>query len=183
MLVSNVSALYVDPGGPYPDLVADWWDELRDAKRYPGPCPVVAHPPCGPWGRMRSLCTDQDPDCGPSAVQQVRQWGGVLEHPAGSLLWERFRLGSDAVGRTYAVDQVAWGHACLKRTWLYVVGVRDDVVRAGIRRGGEPTHQLRARHNGSASTEPYKMASKEIRRRTPPAFARWLVSLAGQVRR
>lgn len=42
----------------------------------------VRCPECG--------CSDleSDADCAPRAVEQVRKWGGVLEHPAGSLLWE-----------------------------------------------------------------------------------------------
>jgi hypothetical protein len=28
----NVAALYVEPRGPYPGLVADWYDEARDAR-------------------------------------------------------------------------------------------------------------------------------------------------------
>ena len=77
---ADVSALYIDPRGPYPALVADCWDEARDAKHYDGPNPVVAHPPCGPWGRLRFLCKYQDASCGPRAVEQVRAFGGVLEH-------------------------------------------------------------------------------------------------------
>ena len=41
-LRTDVSVLYVDPRGPYPKLVADWWDAERDARNYAGPNPVVA---------------------------------------------------------------------------------------------------------------------------------------------
>ena len=42
-----IAALFVHKGGAYfglPDV--DPWDEARDARLYPGPHPVVAHPPC-----------------------------------------------------------------------------------------------------------------------------------------
>ena len=42
-----IAALYVQRGGVYFDLAGvDPWDEQRDARRYAGPWPVVAHPPC-----------------------------------------------------------------------------------------------------------------------------------------
>jgi len=69
---ADVSALYVDPRGPYPRLLADCWDEVRDAKLYAGPNPVVAHPPCGPWGKLRGLYSGHDKDCGIRAVAQVQ---------------------------------------------------------------------------------------------------------------
>jgi hypothetical protein len=47
-----IAALYVATGGCYfglPDV--DPWDVERDARLYPGPHPVIAHPPCGKtWG-------------------------------------------------------------------------------------------------------------------------------------
>jgi hypothetical protein len=47
-----IAALYVQRGGVYcglPDV--EPWDEERDARKYVGPWPVVAHPPCQRWGR------------------------------------------------------------------------------------------------------------------------------------
>lgn len=51
----EVAALYVVKGGCYFGLPGvDPWDEERDARRYAGPYPVVAHPPCERWGRYWS---------------------------------------------------------------------------------------------------------------------------------
>lgn len=48
-----VAALYVETDGAYAGLPhIDPWDIGRDAKRYAGPHPVVAHPPCQRWGRF-----------------------------------------------------------------------------------------------------------------------------------
>ena len=49
-----IAALYVQRGGVYFDLAGvDPWDEQRDARRYAGPWPVVAHPPCARWSSQR----------------------------------------------------------------------------------------------------------------------------------
>jgi hypothetical protein len=141
----GVAALYIDPRGPYPALLgADaCWDEARDARLYEGPWPVVAHPPCRNWGSLRHLATADDSDCGPRAVEQVRRWGGVLEHPARSTLWAHCGLPKpgelpDAYeGRTIEVCQVDWGHVARKRTWLYLVGVESLGQLPPAR---EPTH-------------------------------------------
>lgn len=181
----NVAALYVSTRGPYTRLVREWWDEKRDAKRYAGPLPVVAHPPCGPWSKLRALCTKQDATCGPRAVDQVRMFGGVLEHPEGSKLFASCMLPTpgglpDAWGgRTYFVRQVSWGHACVKPTWLYVVGVPESVVRAGMRTGGEPTHRVTSGPRGPQ----LPTAHKTLASATPRDFAVWLCSLANEVRR
>jgi hypothetical protein len=79
----SVQALYIDPRGPYPALLGaeNCWGVERDAKSYTGGGPVVAHPPCGPWGRLKFLCKHQDPSCGPRAVEQVRLGGGRIGAP------------------------------------------------------------------------------------------------------
>jgi hypothetical protein len=188
----TVAALYIDPRGPYPLIEGvEVWDETRNALAYDGPWPVVAHPPCGPWGHLRHLCTRQDPRCALAAVYDVRRYGGVLEHPADSRLWEHEGLPLPGAppdeygGRTIVVCQVEWGHVARKRTWLYLVGVPDDALRPPPFPGREPTHWISGRR-GQAHTTPVpagiRVASAEQRRRTPPAFAEYLVALARSVR-
>lgn len=187
-LRTDVSALYVDPRGPYPKLVADWWDEARDARLYAGPNPVVAHPPCGPWGRLKHL-SKQPRELALIGVAQVREWGGVLEHPAGSGLWDFAglpkpgQLPDAAGGITIGVNQVEWGHACQKPTWLYVVGTRTTSSGPPFP-GREPTHGIWYGDFERAGRAGPRLlgASKEIRRRTPVAFAEWLIELAAQAR-
>lgn len=121
----RVAALYIDPRGHYPTLPdVDAWDERRDARLYNGPGPVVAHPPCGPWGRLRHLYRGAEHDCAPRAVEQVRAFGGVLEHPANSRLWKSCSLPEPGCfpdewgGYTIEVDQCDFGHVARKKTWL-----------------------------------------------------------------
>lgn len=191
-----IAALYVDPRGPYASMPGvDAWDKARDARRYNGPHPVVAHPPCGPYGTMRHASTD-DASLALRAVEQVRAYLGVLEHPRGSRLWDACELPrpgepTDAFGGfTVAVEQVSWGHVARKPTWLYLVRVDRGLLEITTRRGGTPTHCV-ARPSKRTVREQritwpsakLKATSSEINRRTPPEFAAWLVMLARSARR
>jgi hypothetical protein len=137
----TVAALFVEKNGVYAGLPdVELWDEERDARLYDGPHPVVAHPPCQKWcqlaplnaSRLKNYHIGDDGGCFASALESVRTWGGVLEHPAYSLAWPRFGLpvpgragwsaSFDDPGYTTEVSQVAYGHAARKRTWLYCVG-------------------------------------------------------------
>jgi hypothetical protein len=188
--VQAVAALYVDRRGPYPKLPGvDCWDAGRDARRYAGPWPVVAHPPCTHYGRVRHLGKVQDSDCAPIAVEQVRRFGGVLEHPAHSKLWEHCGLPLPGAPTglfwdyTVEVDQVEWGHACRKRTWLYLVGVPREALERPPFPGRMPTHwcsggRTKSSRSGSPIPPGIKAASAQIKRRTPPLFAEYLIRLA-----
>jgi hypothetical protein len=141
-----IAALYVQTGGCYFGLDGvDPWDEERDARRYDGPHPVVAHPPCQRWGKLwagqplwikrtgeRKIKGD-DGGCFKAALHAVRIWGGVLEHPWGSHAWPHFNLNkpdrkggwiaADAYGGwTCCVEQGRYGHYARKPTLLYAVG-------------------------------------------------------------
>lgn len=138
-----IAALYVEPNGVYANLAGvDPWDEARDARSYAGPWPVVAHPPCQRWGRFwhgsprkpHQFSLGDDGGCFAAALASVRQWGGVLEHPADSKAWAAFNLNApkrgagwiaaDMVGGwTCYVEQGHYGHEARKPTWLYAHGV------------------------------------------------------------
>lgn len=193
--MTTVASLYIDPLGPYPKIPdVDCWDTGRDARLYDGPHPVVAHPPCGPWSGLRHQYHGDEHDCAPRAVAQVHAFGGVLEHPAGSKLWEAVGLPlpganwTDYAGYTIEVEQVEWGHVARKRTWLYLVGVPRSALEAPPFPGREPTHWISGGRNklrkGSGGIVPpgIKVCSAQQRRRTPPLFAEYLIRLARSVR-
>ena len=135
------AALFVDPKGCY-SLVpsVDIWDERRDARKYDGPFPVVAHPPCHLWTNLARLNFQRwggehnrpgnDGGCFQAALNSVRMWGGVLEHPAFSHAWRAFGLRTPRPGTWTPHDwywvcevwQSAYGHKCRKRTWLLYAG-------------------------------------------------------------
>lgn len=207
-MLRTVAALYIDPRGPYPKMEGvECWDESRDARLYDGPHPVVAHPACGPWGCLKHLYLGGEggPELAPRAILQVRRWGGVLEHPAHSKLWaeapgiyppddyrsRRYPLprpgcGPDVFGGyTIAVNQSDWGHVARKPTWVYMVGICPEDVTPAPYPGREPTHWIGGGHDfpgrkskSAPIPEGIKACSAQQRRRTPPLFAEWLVSLA-----
>lgn len=93
--LTTVAALYVEENGVYAGLPGvDVWGISRDARKYAGPWPVVAHPPCARWCRLAGLVEARwghkrgdDGGCFAAALGAVRDFGGVLEHPAYSDAW------------------------------------------------------------------------------------------------
>lgn len=189
---TRVSVLFVDPAGPYPEIVADTWDAARDARNYDGPNPVVAHPPCQLWVNLAHVNYKRyggghnrpgnDGGMFASALASVRRWGGVLEHPAGSDAWAVHGLMSP--GETIGwrrmslcewvceVWQSAYGHPARKRTWLFYCGRAEPLAGEWSREPG--THQV-----GWFDRNKPTLSKKEASR-TPETFARWLVELAAR---
>jgi hypothetical protein len=146
----TVAALFVDPASVYVNLPdVEVWDEARDARLYAGPWPVVAHPPCQRWCRfakqveqLHGYKVGDDGGCFESALQAVRTYGGVLEHPAGSLAWPYFGLPTPGSslgwttsmmddGASCYVEQGRYGLPMRKQTWLYAYGVELPTLRWG----------------------------------------------------
>ncbi len=144
-----IAALFVKTDGPYFALPqVDPWDLGRDARSYAGPHPIVAHPPCQRWGKFwagqplhikrtgERKTKGDDGGCFEAALEAVRRWGGVLEHPEGSHAWPHFGLNKPPReggwivadfrgGWTCCVEQGRYGHYARKPTWLYVCGIKD----------------------------------------------------------
>lgn len=164
----------------------DVYDKERDARTFTGSEPVVCHPPCRGWGRLRGLAKPEPGklDLARLSVKLVRQNGGVLEHPETSILWKEqdLPLGQqidEFGGFTLSVDQFWWGHRARKRTWLYIVGcspcdlppipIRFDAITHGI---------SVAMRRGRKHYKPKPVVSKAEREHTPLKFATWLVEVA-----
>lgn len=197
-----IAALYVQRDGCYSALHdVDPWDESRDARAYPGPWPVVAHPPCERWGRywsggpsarVRRQLGD-DGGCFAAALESVRLHGGVLEHPEGSHAWRAHdlnlppRTGGWIVadwtgGWTCCVEQGAYGHPARKATWLYAHGFDPPSMAWGAAEGDflrldEGFHSAQERVR-AVKTGIRQRLSKRQGAATPPAFRDVLLDMA-----
>lgn len=190
-----IAALYIDSKrGPYPGIPGvECWGIDRDATTYFGPFPVVAHPPCGHWGRYAWKARD-DGKTGLIAVLQVRAFGGVLEQPKDSKLWKVCGLPRPGEmpdqhgGYSILVHQRDWGHPADKPTWLYIVGCPLDRLppfppaipsRNAWMDSRRNLVEVRADPSRSRGTRGIvERLSKTQRHLTPPKFAAWLVEVA-----
>jgi hypothetical protein len=175
----------------------DVWDAERDARKWPGGAPVVAHPPCRAWGRLRALANPRHDEKALAlfAVDQVRTYGGVLEHPKCSTLWPTAGLPQPGQrdefgGWTLPIFQNSFGHRAEKPTLLYIVGCEPADLPPLPLVLGEASHIIgssgRRRdgsrlHKGDAGWRPE--VSKAEREHTPPALAAWLVAVANRCRK
>lgn len=198
----QVAALYVEEGGAYYGLPGvDPWPFSRDARLYPGPLPVVAHPPCQRWINLGTMNyvrwggehnrPGNDGGCFARALAAVLRWGGVLEHPAYSAAWRAFglprpdRLGGWTAGRgghSCHVEQGNYGHPARKATWLFVAGVsrsRLPELRWGQSTAPALVSWCSNHLRGRPDTRP--RVGKAAAARTPPEFRAVLLALARAV--
>lgn len=122
---SRVAVLWCDAKSNYFKLLphCEVYTARRNAWTYSGPFPVICHPPCGPWGKYRRRCNHSIDD-GVAAMRMVHTFGGIVEQPLGSTLFQE--LGT--VGKIESVNQADYGHLANKATLLYVVARPQDHV-------------------------------------------------------
>lgn len=179
------------------------WCKARDARTYPGPWRVVAHPPCERWGRYwgggpsarvkRKL--GDDGGCFVAALEAVRRWGGVLEHPEASHAWGAFRLNKPPKsggwipadvhgGWTCCVEQGHYGHRARKATWLYANGIKLRELLWGPSKGerlDEGFHSIEERRQArAAGQKPRKRLSTKENLNTPIPFRDLLLDMVRQ---
>jgi hypothetical protein len=177
----DVAALFCRSDSVYKTIAGvDVWDKERDARNWPGGCPVIAHPPCRAWGQLRAFARPEpgEKELALLAVRLVRENGGVLEHPARSTLWpvaglpepgERDKWG----GWTLPMPQFWLGHRADKATRLYIVGCQPTNMPTLPLKLGEPSHVIQSRKRDS---RPH--VTRAEREATPKPFAEWLVEVA-----
>lgn len=204
-----IAALYVQAAGCYANLPGvDLWPISRDARTYPGPWPVVAHPDCKRWGRFWHGSTrkphqfkmgDDDGQFA-AALGSARQWGGVIEHPKDSHAWDKkfFDLtkpprdggwveADNFGGWTCCVEQGKYGHLANKPTWLLAYKIVRPELRWG--RGAQRIHPRALELHGYEKARRVGMMAMcggktktEDREATTPEFRDALLEMARSVR-
>lgn len=198
--MSPVAALFVRADSVYKTMAGvDCWDIDRDARKWPGGCPVVAHPPCARWCRLAGLVEARwghkrgdDGGLFAFALAQVRSFGGVLEHPAYSDAWLTYdmppppRIGWQrgvCGGWSAHVEQGRYGHPAKKATWLYAFGTDEP---PSMLWGSDPDVKSTALvswcGNHTKAHDKRKRVGKDAASTTPPSFAHLLVDLARRCR-
>lgn len=195
MSARTVAALFVETGGCYFGLSdVEVWDRARDARLYAGPHPVVAHPPCQRWCQMAPVNQARygykigaDDGCFASAVDSVRKFGGVLEHPAFTLAWAAFDLPRPGTtggwvrgfcgGWAAHIEQRHYGHRARKATWLYCFGVDPPSLKWGP--GSKPEAWISTdRPRAVLAAQSIGQLSKREAKATPLPFRDLLLSIA-----
>lgn len=175
-----ISALYIRKDSIYKKLDIDCWDEQRDARFWPGGNACIVHPPCAQWGRLSAFAAvdEEIKQLSRLAVDQVRKWGGILEHPLKSKLWKEMRLPNPGTkdefgGFTLSIDQHWWGFPARKKTLLYIVGCNERDLPA-MPLNFDAVTMVVAASTRSIRGE-IKEMPKGMRDKTCPALAAWLV--------
>jgi hypothetical protein len=186
--MDTVAVLFARGDSVYKTLPGcDVWDAERDARKWPGGSAVVAHPPCRGWGRLAHMAKPRFDELNLAvfAVDQVRRFGGVLEHPAWSKLWARCDLPApgtrDAFGGwTLPIHQHWFGHRAEKSTWLYIVGCPPaDIPEMPLVLG--KAHFVvgtSGRRKDGSRLGVAREITKPEREHTPIDLVKWLVELA-----
>ncbi len=180
--MSQVAVLFARSDSIYKSMsVCDVFDMERDALTFYGGKPVVAHPPCRAWGRLRKFARPRfgEKDLALFAVDSVINNGGVLEHPAASSLFRYAGLPGpgqrNKKGFTIQVSQHWFGHKAEKSTWLFISGIEPREVRPAPLVFAEPEYVIA---QNTKSVKRKKEVSKADRERTPPQFADFLIDIA-----
>jgi hypothetical protein len=113
------------------------------------------------------------------ALAQVRLNGGVLEHPAGSRLWQEADLPNEGLfvdefgGFTIEIDQYDFGHVAHKPTKLYICGIDKSELPQLPSKNLSPTDRSIA-----GNVKGTKRCTQYQREYTPPMLIEWMKEIA-----
>lgn len=167
----------------------DVYDELRDARTFDRDVPIIAHPPCRAWARLRALAKpkEHEKQLAIMSVEIIRKNGGVLEHPESSKLFELMALPNPLSdpgskdqfgGFTFPIQQKTFGHKARKNTWLYICGIEPAQLPHYPFLMGEADYVVT---HGKRTLKWKKELTKAEREETPYELALWLVEICNLI--
>ncbi len=180
-----ISALYVRSDSIYYSLGIDCWDIIRDARTWQGGNAIIAHPPCRSWGQLSHFAKPRSDekqlaiDC----INLIRKFGGVLEHPRSSKLWDVMNLpkaGSidEFEGYSICIDQNWFGHKAQKSTLLYIKGCPKNQLPAIPLCFDRIDYTVASSIKKKSGLRLKKEITKKEREATPLELAKWLIKVA-----
>lgn len=99
----------------------DLWPVSRNAWNFNSDYPVIAHPPCPQWSRLKGLASEDEEQKALAfhCLHKVFSNGGILEHPEGSAFFN-----AAGIRPTHSINQSWFGYPIPKRTWLFCYKVK-----------------------------------------------------------
>lgn len=174
---TKVPVLFVHSKSNYKKIAGfDCYDENRNALNYKDSLPVIAHPPCRLWSKLRkfSNAPGSEKSLAIWSINLVRKVGGIVEHPYDSKLWSEINcpgIGEfDKFGGTsFVFDQFDFGYYTRKRTRIYIVGLTSlsELPRSNLR------FELIARK--------FDNLSPKQRSETAPELCRWFLEIIKKI--
>ena len=172
----KIPVLFTQINSNYNDnQIFDTYDLQRNAFTYYDRIPLIAHPPCRLFSRLRKFSTAprSEKKCAFFALSKVRQFGGILEHPRSSTLWKtgNFDLSGnvDSYGGFLRCVNLSWfGFPCQKKTMLYFVGISPGQLPAFPLSLDAISHQISSSENNSLPE-----IAKKSRSSTPLAMVNY----------
>lgn len=134
----------------------DLWDASRDAYNFTGSNPVIVHPPCQQWSKLRQFARidERSKALAWFCLEKVKANGGIFEHPSGSDFFK-----AAGIKPTISIDQNWFGFPARKRTYLYFHGYKPIA------------HPLTFTY----ATRTVESMGQEARSIMPLQFCQWLV--------
>lgn len=179
-MTTQANILFCDNDSIYKQLDCNVYDINRDALTCNSSLACVYHPPCRSWGRLRHFSGFHPGEHLLSVWSILRIWkyGGILEHPAGSKLWNLLSL--PLPGKSYdlhkgfsvSINQSWFGHKCTKNTWLYICGINISELPSMPLNFNLITHSISSKKSNSGLIE----IRKKDRSKTPVELANYLIS-------
>lgn len=142
--------------------------------------PVIAHPPCRLWGKLKQfveiqpLLRKEERELGRFCVRAVIKEGGILEQPFDSELFYDMKLplggAINSLGFTLEMPQRMFGHYMIKNTWFFFSKIEyEDLEPLLPALHGKPLKSIQRLSHKQRDATPYRLA-------------KWLIKQVGKVK-